>query len=110
VSGEIPVVTLLGAEASRLIVALQRLAADAPPFTLVGGLAVLARLASVNPDRATGDLDAVTSGQAREDFLEVLKGPGVRAAPRGDGLLVGDVEATCLRFPRPLFSPPKVRP
>jgi hypothetical protein len=59
VSGEIPVVTLFGAEASRLIVALQWLAADAPPFTLVGGLAVLARLASVNPYRATRDLDAV---------------------------------------------------
>jgi predicted nucleotidyltransferase len=92
VSGEIPVVTLLGAEASRLIVALQRLVTDAPPFTLVGGLAVLARLASVNPYRATGDLYAVTSGHDRDDFLEVLKGPGVRAAPRGDGLLVGDVE------------------
>ena len=70
VSGEIPVVTLLGAEASRLIVALKRLATDAPPFTLVGGLAVLARLASVNPYRATGDLDAVTPGLDRDDFLK----------------------------------------
>jgi len=91
VSGEIPVVTLLGAEASRLIVALQRLAADAPPFTLVGGLAVLARLASVYPYRTTGDLDAVTRGHDRDDFLEVLKGPGIEPAPKGDRLLVGDV-------------------
>jgi predicted nucleotidyltransferase len=92
VSGEVPVVTLLGAEASRLIVALKRLADDALPFTLVGGLAVLARLAAVNPYRATGDIDAVTLGHDRDDFLEVLKGPGIEPAPKGDRLLIGDVE------------------
>lgn len=76
-SGELPVITLVGKEASRLIVALQRLVApDPPPFTLVGGLAVLARLA--RPYRVTTDLDAVTLGPERDDFLEVITGPGVR--------------------------------
>jgi predicted nucleotidyltransferase len=55
-------------------------------------LAVLARLAAVNPYRATGDLDAVTPGHDRDDFLEVLKGPGIEPAPKGDRLLIGDVE------------------
>ena len=44
-SGDGHAVTLVGNEASRLIVALERLTApDAPTFTLVGGLAVLGRL------------------------------------------------------------------
>jgi hypothetical protein len=52
----------------------------------------VARLASVNAYRTTGNLDAVTSGQDRDDFLQVLKGPGIEPALKGDVLLVGDVE------------------
>ena len=93
-SGEAPVVTLVGNEASRLIVALERLAApDAPPFTLVGGLAVLARLA--RPYRVTTDLDAVTLGPERDDFLEVIMGPGVRpgtGAGEENRLYIDDVK------------------
>jgi hypothetical protein len=93
VSGEIPSVTLIGEEASRLVVALKRLAAPAaPPFTLVGGLAVLSRLA--RPYRVTTDLDAVTLGPERDDFLEVIVGPGVRpgGATERNRLYIDDVK------------------
>jgi Nucleotidyl transferase AbiEii toxin, Type IV TA system len=94
VSGESHAVTLVGNEASRLIVALERLAApDAPPFTLVGGLAVLARLA--RPYRVTTDLDAVTLGPERDDFLEIIIGPGVRpgsGAAERNRLYIDDVK------------------
>lgn len=93
-SGDGHAVTLVGNEASRLIVALERLAApNAPTFTLVGGLAVLARLA--RPYRVTTDLDAVTIGPERDDFLEVLIGPGVRpgtGAAERNRLYIDDVK------------------
>ena len=93
-SGDGHAVTLVGNEASRLIVALERLAApDAPTFTLVGGLAVLGRLA--RPYRVTTDLDAVTLGPERDDFLEVLIGPGVRpgtGAAERNRLYIDDVK------------------
>jgi hypothetical protein len=94
VSGKAPAVTLVGREASRLIVALKRLAVpNAPAFTLVGGLAVLARLS--RPYRVTTDLDAVTFGPERDDFLEVIGGPGVRpgwGADEKNRFYIGDVK------------------
>lgn len=63
-------VTLVGNEARRLIVALDRLASSDVPFTLVGGLAVLTRLA--RPYRVTTDLDAVTLGPERVPWPPAL--------------------------------------
>jgi hypothetical protein len=54
-------------QAERLVHALQELSvAQLPPFVLVGGLAVMVRLATVH--RATSDIDAVTGS---ERFLQI---------------------------------------
>jgi hypothetical protein len=78
VSGDGTSVTLVGAEASRLVTALHTFAAqNVPPFTLVGGLAVMARLERSH--RVTTDIDTVTSGAERDDFLEIIGGTGIVA-------------------------------
>lgn len=60
VSGE-PTVLLAGSEsATRLVTALHQLADVEPRFVLVGGLAVMARLAQAH--RATQDLDTLVTG------------------------------------------------
>jgi hypothetical protein len=86
VSGDdISEVMLLGDSVARLVLALARFdVPEMPAFTLIGGLAVLARLGRTH--RATTDLDTATAGAERDQLLQILEltGPGITPGRHGE--------------------------
>ena len=82
---DIPEVALLGDSIACLLRALARFdVPEMPAFTLIGGLAVLARLGHTH--RATTDLDTATAGAERDQMIEILSstGPGVTPGRQGE--------------------------
>lgn len=90
--GEATRVTLLPSpEIERLIAVLRRLSELTPAFTLVGGVAVVARLAEVH--RATTDLDTVSDGgQFTEAVVALSPGPRPEGALFVDGVRIDAIE------------------
>lgn len=92
-SGEPTVVLAGSASADRLVAALAELTAVEPGFVLVGGLAVMARLAEVH--RATQDLDALVTGAEFTDAVVALRG-GELASGR---LTISGIEIDRIEIP-----------
>lgn len=91
-SGEVPIVSLgHGAPMAALVDALGDLAEADVDFVLVGGLAVMARLATVH--RATSDLDALSSN---DDFVVICASTIPTASLVDDRLVVADIKVDAI--------------
>lgn len=91
-SGEVTRVALAaGPEIERLVGVLGRLSELKPHFTLVGGVAVVARLAEVH--RATSDLDTVAAGgQFADAVVALTSGAGPEGKLIVDGVKIDAIE------------------